>query len=95
MAAGRIGGRPAGFPEYEKFFKAEQLHKFSPTEVGFHDESKVAGHCRDCYHWFVNQVSGWTPCEIMHRPGHQAVPAGGVCRFFTPDGKTYPLLEVL
>jgi hypothetical protein len=95
MANGRLGGRPASFADYEKFFRAEALHKFSPAEVGFQNPSKGQRHCSGCYHWFINQASGWTPCEIMHRPRTQPVPGDAVCRFWTGDGKTCPLVEIL
>lgn len=93
---GRLKGKTAGFEDYKRYFDAEQIHKFSGTEVGFVDPAHNPHEsCRHCYHWFINQVSGWTPCEIMRLPNHQAVPGSGVCRFFTGDGKTYPLLDVL
>lgn len=96
MARGRLKGRIADFDDYQRYFEAEQLHKFSGTEVGFVDPApNPRQSCRDCYHWFINQVSGWTPCEIMRLGLKTPVPASGACRFQTGDGKTYPLLEIL
>lgn len=92
---GRLKGREAVFTDYERFFEQEALHKFSASEVGFQSPAHRMEHCGGCYHWFTNPASGWTPCEIMRLGGRQPVPSGGVCRFFTHDGKTYPLLNVL
>lgn len=93
--SGRIGGRRAGFKEYEALFKSEHVHKFSASEVGFAERSPVAERCEGCVHWFVNPQSGWTPCEIMHRANNKPVPAGAVCRFWNQNGRGYPLLNVL
>lgn len=95
MNRGRLKGKPADFNEYERFFEAEHLHKFSAKEVGFVNPSPVQEQCHGCYHWFINQASGWTPCEIMSLGPKQAVPGSGVCRFFTGNGKTYPVLDKL
>lgn len=96
MARGRLKGKTAGFDDYRRYFDAEQIHKFSHTEVGFVDPSPEPKHdCGGCYHWFTNPASGWTPCEIMRLPNHQPVPGSGACRFQTGNGKTYPLLNVL
>lgn len=90
---GRIKGRNATFDDYERFFETQHLQKFSPTEVQFVNPSSGPEYCRNCYHWFINQASGWTPCEIMHLPGRKPVPGGARCKFFTSDGKHYPLLR--
>lgn len=91
---GRLKGRTASFDDYERFFDAEQIHKFSGSEVGFQDPSSVSEKCHGCIHWFLNQVSGWTACEIMSLK-KQPVPSSGVCRFWSKDGRKYPLLDVL
>ena len=93
--AGRIGGRTASFSDYERLFSTEHLAKFSAAEVGFADPSPVAQSCGGCVHWFVNQVTHWTPCEIMRLSEGNPVPASGVCRFQTHDGRNYPVLKVL
>lgn len=95
MKKGRMKGKFATFEDYKRFFDTEHLRKFSPAEVGFQNPSAVQHFCRDCYHWFVNQVSGWTPCEIMTLGQKKAVPSSGVCRFWTNNGKTYPLVDRL
>lgn len=97
MTTGRNLGKTATFADYERYFKTEHLHKFSPEEVGFVEHCGMAGRgfsCSGCRHWFINQVSGWTPCEIMTR-GKLPVPGGAICRFWTNDGKRYPLVDVL
>ena len=96
MAKGRLKGRAAKFSDYERYFKGEQLHKFTPVEVGFENPGTVRGRlCVHCYHWFNNPASGWTPCEIMSLGPRTPVPGSGACKFMTPDGKTYPLLNIL
>ena len=92
---GRIGGRRAGWRDYETLFKKEHLEKFSAAEVGYADPSPVAQHCGGCVHWFQNPRTGWTPCEIMRLGGHHPVKAEAVCRFWNEDGRGYPLLNVL
>ena len=92
---GRIGGRRAGFRDYEQLFAKEHLRKFSAPEVGFVDPSSVRETCGGCVHWFINPHSQWTPCEIMRRGDNKPVPAGAVCRFWNQDGRNYPLLNDL
>lgn len=93
--AGRIGGRRAGFRDYEALFKSEHLLKFTAGEIGFADPSPVSERCGGCIHWFVNPHSKWTPCEIMRLANNTPVPASGVCRFWNQDGRNYPVLNVL
>ena len=96
MARGRLKGRTAKFDDYRRYFDAEQINKFSGTEVGFVNPSpERQHHCGGCFHWFTNPASGWTPCEIMRLGPKTPVPPSGACRFQTSDGKTYPLLEIL
>lgn len=96
MAKGRLKGRAAKFSDYERYFEQEQIHKFSGAEVGFRNPSPdPKARCQDCFHWFTNAASGWTPCEIMTLGPKTPVPGSGACKFMTPDGKTYPLLNVL
>lgn len=85
----------AKFSDYERYFEREHIHKFTPVQVGFVNPSPYQEKCHGCRHWFINQVSGWTPCEIMRLPRSQPVPGSGTCRFQTKDGKHYPLLNVL
>ena len=93
MTKGRLKGSPADFDDYEEFLHTSHLQKFSAKEVGFVDPSPSQEHCHTCYHWFINQASGWTPCEIMTLGNKTPVPGSGVCRFFTGNGKSYPLLD--
>jgi hypothetical protein len=95
VARGRLKGRRARFSDYERLFETEHLFKFSGAEVGFMAISPESEQCKTCIHWFINQVSGWTPCEIMSLGKHHPVPAAGICRFWNQDGKHYPLLDSL
>lgn len=93
---GRLKGRDAQFADYVRYFEQEQIHKFSGSEVRFTNPGPDKAHiCAKCYHWFNNPASGWTPCEIMRLGQKTPVPGSGACKFMTPDGKSYPLLNVL
>lgn len=78
--------------EYDKLLD-DRPRKFGPGEVGFQVRSDDAHVCCGCIHWFANAARGAAVCEILRLPGEQDIPPQARCRFWTPDGEWYPLLD--
>jgi len=85
------GSKLATYREYEDVL-ADRPAKFIPKEVDY-KESKSTERCGICFHFF-RQAGGRqrTVCEVV-RDDNQDINPLFVCRFFTVDAKTYPLLD--
>ena len=93
---GRTGGRPASFADYQELFApCNRPQKFSPEEVGFvRVDPPGITICGSCAHYWRNPYDG-AVCEIMRFADERRIPEYAACRFYTNDGSSFPLLNIL
>ena len=78
--------------QYESLLE-DRPFKFEPEEVGYMERSDDAHCCCSCIHWFNNPARATNVCEILRLPDDGNIPAQARCRWWTPDGTWYPLVE--
>lgn len=84
----------AGLDDYLRLI-ADHPVKFTAEQVAFDPlrGARLGMPCRECIHWFLNPRRSETVCEIFRHADAHNVEAPGNCRFWTPDGKVFPMLD--
>jgi len=84
------------FPDKDTYDRMIENRPFKfNSEESEYAPSKGKERCDSCLHYFVRKLDEFVVCEVV-RPtedGEESIIPNYKCKFFTPDGENYPLLE--